>query len=203
MVAAASESKVRNFLAVCAAGALVLAGSVRANESGDVLLGEARSAANRLLQNVRSEVVSELERTGPIRAITVCKFSAPELSSSISRQTGMRVTRVSLKPRNPSLGEADAWEQKQLLEFERRLSKGEKIESLEVSQVVTEPAGRAYRYMKAIPVGAPCLSCHGSPDMIPEGVKALLANDYPRDRATGYQVGQIRGAVSVKKALAN
>lgn len=188
---------------VAVAGAFCVAGSALANESAEALLAEARSAANRLLQNVRSEVVSELERTGPIRAITVCKYSAPELSSSISRQTGMRVTRVSLKPRNPSLGEPDAWEQRQLLDFEKRLSKGEKVESMEVSQIVSEPAGRAFRYMKAIPLGAPCLACHGSPEMIPEGVKALLANDYPRDRAVGYQAGQIRGAVTVKKALAN
>jgi hypothetical protein len=165
------------------------------------LVEEARRAANRLMHNMRTEINAELERTGPIRAITVCKYSAPELSSSISRQTGMRVTRISLKPRNPNLGEADAWEQKYLLDFEKRLAKGEKADSLEVSQVVTEPAGRYFRYVKAIPMGTACVACHGTAEQIPEGVKATLANDYPRDRAINYQIGQLRGAVSVKKLL--
>lgn len=180
-----------------------LASPVFAQEAADEHLLAARKAANSLLQNVRSEVSAELERTGPIRAITVCKYSAPELTSAISRQTGMKVTRVSLRPRNPSMGEADAWEQKNLLDFEKRLSKGEKVEALEISQTVTEPAGRYFRYMKAIPVGQPCLTCHGPTENIPEGVKAVLANDYPRDRAVNYQAGQIRGAVSIKKYLPN
>jgi len=32
-------------------------------------------------------------------------------------------------------------------------------------------------------------------------VKARLAGDYPHDRATGYALGQIRGAVSIKQAM--
>lgn len=172
-----------------------------ADENVDTLQSEARRAAMRLLEQIRGEISREIEQTGPIRAVTVCKYSAPEMSSSISRQTGMRVTRVSLRPRNRMLGEADVWEQKNLLDFEKRLAKGEKVESLEASQVVSEPTGRYYRYLKAIPMGQPCLACHGPVAGIPEGVKAQLAADYPHDRAVNYQQGQVRGAVSVKKSL--
>lgn len=175
--------------------------AVAADENIEQLQTDARRAAMRLLEQIRGEIGRELEQTGPIRAITVCKYSAPELSSKISRQTGMRVTRVSLRPRNPMLGEPDVWEQKNLLDFERRLAKGEKIETFEVSQVVSEPGGRYYRYLKAIPMGQPCLACHGPVAGIPEGVKAQLASDYPHDQAVNFQLGQVRGAVSVKKAL--
>jgi len=113
----------------------------------------------------------------------------------------MRVTRVSLRLRNPALGMPDVWEQKQLLDFERRLAKGEKMDALEVAQVVNEPAGRYFRYLKAIPVGQPCLACHGAPEAMAEGVKAVLANDYPYDDALNFKQGDIRGAVSVKKRL--
>lgn len=167
----------------------------------EALQSEARRAAMRLLEQIRGEINRELEQTGPIRGITVCKYSAPEISASISRQTGMRVTRVSLRPRNRVLGEPDVWEQKHLLDFEKRLAKGEKVETLEASQVVSEPTGRYYRYLKAIPVGQACLACHGPVAGIPEGVKAQLAVDYPYDRAVNYQQGQVRGAVSVKKNL--
>lgn len=182
---------------------LLAAPPASAHDHEGELVNEARKVSARLLQNVRAEVSAELERTGPIRAITVCKFSAPELTSALSRQTGMRITRVSLRPRNPSLGEADAWEQKYLLDFEKRLAKGEKAADFEAWQVVSEPAGRYFRYLKAIPMGQPCLACHGPVASIPEGVKAVLASDYPRDQAVNFEIGQVRGAVSVKKRLSD
>jgi hypothetical protein len=162
-------------------------------------LEEARKAANQVLTQIRTEMMREMERTGPIRSIVVCKYSAPEMTSGVSRQTGMRVTRVSLKPRNRALGEPDAWEQQILLDFERRLAKGEKVEALEASEMVTEPVGRFFRYMKAIPVGQPCLACHGPTASMSEGVKAQLASEYPHDRAVNYELGQVRGGISVKK----
>ncbi|NJD25967.1 MAG: DUF3365 domain-containing protein [Betaproteobacteria bacterium] len=161
----------------------------------------ARKAASQIVGQVRGELVREMERTGPIRSVIVCKYSAPEIASAISRSTGMRVTRVSLRPRNRALGEADAWEQRVLLDFEKRLSSGEKIEALETVEVVREPAGTFHRYMKAIQVSQPCLACHGTGGEISDGVRAQLAAEYPNDVATGYRVGQLRGAVSVKKRV--
>lgn len=162
-------------------------------------LEEARRVSSQVMNQIRTEMIREMERTGPIRSIVVCKYSAPEMTSGISRQTGFRVTRVSLRPRNRALGEPDAWEQQVLLDFERRVAKGEKTDGLETSEVVIEPAGRFFRYMKAIPVAQPCLACHGPVSAMSEGVKAQLASEYPHDRAVNYELGQVRGAVSVKK----
>lgn len=162
---------------------------------------ESRKLALQLTSQVRGELTRELERTGPIRAIIVCKYSVPEIASALSRQTGMRVTRVALRPRNPALGEADSWEQKVLLDFEKRVAKGERVDSLEFSEMVPEPAGKALRYIKAIGMAPPCLSCHGPFSQISEGVRAQLAAEYPNDTAVEYLVGQVRGGVSVKKSL--
>jgi hypothetical protein len=184
-------------------GIFILSGAGDASASDEDVrqryLEETRKAAAQVLTQVRTEMMREMERTGPIRSIVVCKYSAPEMTSGISRQTGMRVTRVSLRPRNRALGEPDAWEQQVLLDFERRFTKGEKVETLEASEVVVEPAGRFFRYMKAIPVGQPCLACHGPVSAMSEGVKAQLASEYPHDRAVNYELGQVRGGVSVKK----
>lgn len=103
--------------------------------------------------------------------------------------------------RNRALGEADPWEQQALLYFEKRLAKGEKIETLEVSEIISEPAGKMFRYAKAIPMGQPCMACHGPVSGLSDAVKAQLATEYPFDRAVDFQLGQIRGAVSVKKSL--
>ena len=69
----------------------------------------------------------------------------------------------------------DAWEQKVLLDFEKRVSKGEKIEGLEYHELVEEPAGRYFRYMKAIAMMQACMACHGPQNQLSEGVRAQLA----------------------------
>jgi hypothetical protein len=58
-----------------------------------------------------------------------------------------------------------------------------------------------FRYAKAIPMGQPCMACHGPVSGLSDAVKAQLATEYPFDRAVDFQLGQIRGAVSVKKSL--
>lgn len=138
---------------------------------------------------------------GPESAIKVCKDIAPKMAGDISRQTGWRLTRVSLKVRNPLLGTADAWEQKALQDFEARAAKGEKTDSMEVAEIVQEPAGKFFRFMKAIALQPGCVACHGTGEQIPDNVKARLSEDYPHDKATGYSAGQIRGAVSIKRPL--
>jgi hypothetical protein len=174
-----------------------------AQDSADIrrLAEETRKVAGDLVAQVRGELTKELEFSGPLRAVVVCKYTVPEISSNISRRTGWRVTRVSLRPRNPALGTADAWEQRVLLDFDRRAERGEKPESIEFGEVVSEPAGRFYRYMKALPMTPLCASCHGPADRLTGTVKALIESEYPHDRAMGYSAGQIRGAVTVKRPL--
>lgn len=163
------------------------------------LIEEARKVSSDLISQVRGELTKAIETSGPLRAIIVCKYSVPEISSSISRKTGWKVSRVSLKPRNPALGAADTWEQRVLGEFERRAEKGEKGDELEFSEIVSEPSGRYFRYMKALPVVPLCMNCHG--DKMSEAMRSQLATEYPHDKAVGYQLGQIRGAVTIKRPL--
>ena len=46
-----------------------------------------------------------------------------------------------------------------------------------------------------IPMDAPCLVCHGAPEAIPDAVRSVLTERYPDDAATGYQAGELRGAI--------
>ena len=165
------------------------------------LTDESRKVAGELLTQVRGELMRELEASGPLKSVIVCKYTVPELTSAISRRTGWRVTRVSLKPRNPAIGGADAWEQKVLLDFDRRVEQGEKADNIEHAEIVSEPSGRFFRYMKAIPAGPACMICHGAVEKITPASKAQLAYEYPFDKAVGYAVGQVRGAASVKRPL--
>ncbi len=183
------------------AALLTLASAAALAQPFPQLVEEARKVAGQLVQRVGGELVKELELTGPVRSILVCKYSSPEIAFELSRKTGWRISRVSLKPRNPAMGTPDAWEQRVLLEFDRRAASGEKPETLEHAEVVAEAQGSYFRYMKALPVRPVCLTCHGPVSGIDASTKARLANEYPFDKATGYHVGEIRGAVTIKRPL--
>lgn len=160
---------------------------------------ESRAVALPFLKQLAAANQKAVSDGGHESAIGVCRDIAPKMAGDISRQTGWKLTRVSLKVRNPLTGTADAWEQKQLQNFTERAAQGEKPEALEVAEIVQEPAGKSFRYMKAIALQPGCVACHG--EQIPDTVKAKLATDYPHDQATGYSAGQIRGAVSIKRPL--
>ena len=180
---------------------LLLSPLVASAQDADALLAASRETAGQLIQQLGAQLRAELAKGGPEGAVVVCKNVAPELAGRLSRETGWRVSRVSLKTRNPLLGSPDAWEQRGLEEFDRRVAAGEKAETLEVTEVVEEPAGRYYRYMKALPVQPLCLTCHGTAETISPDVQQRLRLEYPNDRATGYRAGQVRGAVTVKRPL--
>jgi len=138
---------------------------------------------------------------GVAGAIPVCKDLAPALINEKRAETGWDIRRVSLKMRNAERGTPDLWEARQLADFDIRAGNGEKPETLEKSEVVTIDGKQVFRYMKALPVSDVCLKCHGPVDGLDAGLKAELAKTYPLDQATGYDRGQIRGALTVKRPL--
>ena len=162
---------------------------------------ESRAVVMPFLKQLATENHKAISEGGPESAIKVCKDIAPNMAGDISRQNGWKLTRVSLKVRNPLLGTPDAWEQKNLQEFTALAAKGEKAETMEVAEIVQEPAGKSFRFMKAIAMKPGCIACHGNAEQIPANIKARLSEEYPHDKATGYSVGQIIGAVSIKRPI--
>lgn len=161
---------------------------------------ESRKIIKEFASQLGGEMQKEMQANGPVAAIKVCRNVAPAIASEVSRKNGWNVGRKSLKTRNAALGMPDAWEQKVLADFEKRMEK-ENPANMEFAEVVTEPQGKFYRYMKAIPVQDVCLKCHGTDETIPQNVKDALKAEYPHDKATGYTLGQIRGGFSIKRPL--
>ena len=159
----------------------------------------ARKTVMGFVQELTSALQKEIAAGGPAGAVGVCSDLAPSIAGRLSRETGWRVTRVSAKVRNPLLGTPDVWEQKVLLDFEKRAVNGEDIDKMGFSEVVSEPDGKFFRYMKAIAVKQPCLACHGTEEQISPSVRAILKDRYPHDMATGYKIGELRGAISIKE----
>jgi hypothetical protein len=163
----------------------------------DALLGEARKVATMLPPKLLASLQEEIKKSGPEGAIPVCKDMAPKMAGEISQQTGWKIKRVSLKPRNEARAIPDVWEKAALEDFDKRAAAGEPPAQLEKGEKV----GNEYRYVKALPVQPLCLSCHGPADQLSPAVKDVLGKLYPNDQAIGYSVGQIRGAISIRKPL--
>jgi hypothetical protein len=186
-------------LAVTAAlAALSAIPSLAADEAQ--LMDEARKAAASLPPRLLEVLDEEIRKGGPENAIGVCREKAPQMAKAASEKTGWAIRRVSLKNRNPK-AVPDAWEKAVLEDFDRRVAAGEKPTGLERGELVTVDGQQVYRYMKALPTQDLCLQCHGTPDRISPAVQAKLKELYPDDKAVGYGISDVRGAITLKKPL--
>lgn len=160
---------------------------------------DAQVAIKALADSMKKALMAAMQDGGPVEAVSVCKLIAPTLAAEISKQHGLDIRRTSLKVRNQD-NEADGWETDVLQRFETRLTSGEAIQKLSFSEKVeSDKAPAQWRMMKAIPTDKVCLSCHGN--KIAPPVQAVLDQHYPNDMATGFKLGDIRGAFTVKREV--
>lgn len=162
---------------------------------------DARRVASSVPPKLLKVLNEEIAKGGHEGAIGVCRESAPQMARAASEETGWAIRRVSLKNRNPR-AVPDAWERAVLEDFDRRAAAGEKPPTFEKAEVVMENGKAMQRYMRALPVQEICLGCHGPADQLTPAVSAKLKSAYPEDRGTGYKLGEIRGAMTIKRAVA-
>ena len=159
---------------------------------------EAASVAARFQKELGAALQAAIAEGGLVAAIDVCSEAAPAIANRVSQDGGWTVRRVGTRVRNPATGRPDAWEAVQLAEFERRLAAGERPETVDVHATVDEHGVPTQRYMKAIVTAPLCVACHGDPAAQSPELRAKLAERYPDDRATGYAVGDLRGAFTLR-----
>lgn len=163
------------------------------------LAEEAKNAIKMYGGSLKAELQTAMQAGGPINALGVCQTKAPEMAKSVSDSQQLQVSRVSLRNRNPVIGVPSEWQAQVLSDFEARKVKGEALESLVYSELVETNGKQEFRFMKAIPTEAICLTCHGSE--ISPAVMTRLNELYPQDKATGFKEGDLRGAFVVVKNL--
>jgi len=174
---------------------------VHALSAGTVDTGniqQARSLIEQYGGDLKHELKTAIKQEGIAKAVEACHLKAPDIATDRSKQSGWIVRRTSLKVRN--LEDApDKWEYSVLKQFEARKEAGESVKTMDYSENVTKNGQTWFRYMKAIPTQKICLKCHG--EKIDKKVSRELDSLYPFDQATGFKVGDIRGAFSLSKKL--
>ena len=161
-------------------------------------LTEARQVSTELAEKVRGLLFQEIEKGGFVSAVRVCSELAQQITLQFNARTGHSVRRVSLRYRNPK-NIPDEYEQGKLEEFNFLNQK--KQLSNEYVELVNEQGQKYLRYMRPLMTLPLCMTCHGPKENIPSDVKSILTERYPDDRATGFLVGDVRGAITVKIAL--
>ena len=115
----------------------------------------------------------------------------------MAAEHGLRLGRVAAPGRNLHPAQAaDGWTLATLERFQRAVDSG--AAAGEQVAVLREdlPEGVALRMIRGIATEPGCLACHGG-DIAPE-VRKAIARRYSDDRATGFAIGDLRGALWVE-----
>ena len=158
-------------------------------------------AIKALASNLKKSLKSVIKNSGPITAVEYCNIAAFDITDKVSKEKNVLIKRTSLKLRNKNNIPA-AWEIVVLNNFEKRKISGEGIQSLNYKELYVDDSNKTFfRYMKAIPTGTVCLTCHGS--NIKPKLLSKINELYPEDKARDFKLGDIRGAFSIQIAIPN
>lgn len=188
----------RTVVVLALATGLGIAGAAQAQDDADKRTQGSRNVVKTFGGRLLTALQDALKSSGPEAAIAVCNREAPKIAAEEGARTGGKVGRTALKVRNPN-NAPDAFERRVLESFAARAAKGEPLANMEHAETETENGKPVFRYMKAIPTGDVCITCHGA-DIAP-GLAAKITSLYPQDQATGFQVGQLRGAFTIRQPM--
>lgn len=154
---------------------------------GDEISKEAQESLMGTLQNAIAE-------KGVAGAVEFCNQEALPITQEIADKYGISIRRVSFLNRNPA-NEPNKQEKNLLEAYHYNVEN--KIESQPNIQKIDD--GSTLLYTKAIAIpGGLCLNCHGEPGKDIDGATLEKINElYPKDKATGYGIGDLRGMWSL------
>lgn len=169
-------------------------------------LDEFANQSRRVAANFSATIIRrceiEVETIGLYAATEVCRITAPQVYYEYSVKNNIILKLVSLNPRNIVTGHADAWEQaglQKMQKMQKMYNNGHQAKEIEIVELVQEPAQTYYRYMSPMFATPFCLKCHGTEKDITREAADSIRSFYPNDKSTGYRLGDLMGAVSIKK----
>ena len=159
------------------------------------LKNKAKNIIKQFAKTLKPELKKALKSGGAKHAVEVCNIQSPLITRNINAANyGWEVKRVSLKNRNIN-AKPNQWESKILKIFDKRATLGMKAEKSVYAKIVD----KEFRFMKAQITDGVCLTCHGK--NVSAEIKQIINAKYPQDKATGYSLGEVRGAFSLVKRL--
>ncbi len=132
-----------------------------------------------------AHVSSAMKQGGSVYAVEFCNLQASSITDSLSNRFNCILSRVSEKNRNP--------ENKLKTETDRQLWTWANRQDDPMKDTLVLVESKAI-YYRPIRTGMPaCLQCHGPIEAIEPETYQKLQTLYPNDKATGYELNELRG----------
>lgn len=184
-----SSSSVLQAFSILLGGMLVTGGALAQTTSAPDPALEGPKIIAEAFAKLSGALGGAVGKSGPAGALSVCSEMAPKIAKDVAAAHGVTLRRATHQPRNPK-NAADEVERAALETFMAAMAKKEAPQP----QVITNADG-SRAFLAPIVLGNPlCLQCHGMPekDITPETL-AAIQRLYPDDKATGFQLGDLRG----------
>ncbi|WP_397363028.1 DUF3365 domain-containing protein [Olleya sp. R77988] len=136
-------------------------------------------------------LMGTIQKKGTLEALAFCNEKAYPLTDSMAVLHNATIKRVSDKPRNQN-NQANDKELEYITAFKNDIKN-----NTEPKPIVNQLDNKVQVYYP-ITTNTMCLQCHGKPnEAIQKPTLDKLANLYPKDKAIGYDVNQVRGIWSI------
>lgn len=155
------------------------------------IVANGKAATKLLLETLQKNMQEHMKQGGVMGALSFCSNEAYALTEKVNSQLpeGISTKRISMKYRNPA-NEPQNDEAKILNFFEKNQNALPEFEVEKVDE-------HTYKFYKPLTINKPvCLVCHCDLATNPALQKAITQK-YPNDKAFGYKMNDLRGAVVV------
>lgn len=173
---------------------LLAQGQNKKDDEMKSVISEGKNATKTLLQTLQKNMQQHMKKGGAMDALNFCSTEAYALTDNVNKKLpkGVSAKRISIKYRNPANEPQD--DEMKVLNSLQTLKDTNVIMPGYLLEKVDE---HTYKYYKPLVIDKPvCLKCHGDLSKDSEISKGI-AEKYPVDKAVGYKMGDLRGAVVV------
>jgi len=172
---------------------LILTSLLFAQDAPPEVIETGEKVSAELLKKLGSRLKQEIDTNGLLSAAEFCNTNALTLTEEVNlhQLEGTSVKRTSLKERNSA--NAALEDEKSTLIFMQKMLKKKKLPAY----IITHE-NKTYKYYKPLIINKQlCLSCHGNISKNFQ-LSQFMQEHYPEDKATGYRMGELRGAIIVE-----
>jgi len=157
------------------------------------VLDTGEKVSQELMKTLSSKLQHAIKEKGLIQAASFCNTNALTLTEEVNlhQVQGVSIRRISLKERNAA--NTPTADEKKVLESMQKM-----LEKKQLPSYLVEHEGKRYKYYKPLVIKKEaCLKCHGDLSKNPE-LSQFMKEHYPFDKAQGYKMGDLRGAMVVE-----
>jgi hypothetical protein len=155
-------------------------------------LDEGGEIAQNVFQVLSSELKQALDSGGVSNAINYCNLNALSITDSMSKKYGVEIRRTSQFYRNPK-NSPTIHETKVLSNYQQLINNGGAVSPF----TDTLDDGRI-QFHSPIFLAPLCSKCHGDVESEIGSVNdSIIKQHYPKDLATGFKIGELRGMWSI------